>query len=139
LDFKSYSADELGQIMQVHLKNRGQKITDEAFKSAVQKLSAYKNSCPKGLFGNGRTVRSMIEQARQKMAVRLQKDGSLRNAFGTQGQKRKNALELITTITLADIQAIDLNKLSGEKAVQQSNGNNQARIGFGANIDYKRA
>ena len=77
----------------------------------------------------------MIEQAKRKTAVRLKNDGSLKAAFGLTGQKREDAIKTVTTITLSDIQAIDLNKLSSEKAFAQEKETlygGEPMIGFGA-------
>lgn len=63
-------------------------------------------------FGNGRTVRNLVEKAEKEVALRLQKAGKLRPKTDAE---REELRTLLTTITLEDVNSISLEALSAKK------------------------
>ena len=103
IHFPDYSPDELMQIATYTTQQRGVAFSDEA-KAVVHRkiVEAYRNRTDN--FGNGRFVNSIIDEAKQNMAIRLMRD--------IESVKDYNE-EQLSTITLADIEKIfgkNLNK-----------------------------
>lgn len=95
IEFPDYTADELTDIFNYMVREKGFMVTDEAVKEAhyiFEKARNIEN------FGNGRYVRNLIEHASHKQAVRLL---STRKAASN---IRKKEMFLIT---LEDIAALD--------------------------------
>ena len=68
IDFPDYSTDELTDIFNLMIKEKGLSATDDAIKAAhyiFEKIRFQEN------FGNGRYVRNLIEHAIQNQSVRL--------------------------------------------------------------------
>lgn len=68
INFPDYNVDELVDIFQLMIKDRGFLVTEEAVKKArniFEKARCMDN------FGNGRYVRNLIEHAVQKQSIRL--------------------------------------------------------------------
>ncbi len=68
LDFPDYKEEELLQIMDIMLKERGMKIDGPAREKC---FSIFQKACAEKEFGNGRFVRNLIEQAMLKQSQRL--------------------------------------------------------------------
>ena len=71
VEFPDYNADELTDIFNLMIKDRGLSVTEDAIKEAhyiFEKVMHMDN------FGNGRYVRNLIEHAMQKQSVRLLAD-----------------------------------------------------------------
>lgn len=68
INFPDYNVDELVNIFQLMIKDRGFSVTEEAVKKACNIFE--KARCMDN-FGNGRYVRNLIEHAIQKQSVRL--------------------------------------------------------------------
>lgn len=71
VEFPDYNADELTDIFNLMIKDRGLSVTEDAIKEAhyiFEKVMHTDN------FGNGRYVRNLIEHAMQKQSVRLLAD-----------------------------------------------------------------
>lgn len=71
IDFPDYDADELTDIFNMMIQNRGFTVTDDAIREAhyiFEKVRFTDN------FGNGRYVRNMLEHATQKQSARLLAD-----------------------------------------------------------------
>ncbi|MCR5339110.1 MAG: AAA family ATPase [Lachnospiraceae bacterium] len=79
IDFPDYSTDELVEIFQLMMKERGFTATDEALKAARYALDKARLVED---FGNGRYVRNMIEYAMKKQSVRLLADGTEAGTIG---------------------------------------------------------
>ena len=73
LDFPDYNEEELMQIMDIMLKERGLKAEPKAKEKA---LRIFSEACKEKDYGNGRFVRNVVEQAMLKQAQRLMKIGS---------------------------------------------------------------
>ena len=73
----------------------------------------YEKQKAKEAFGNGRTVRNLVEMAEKNLAERLEKVGVLASDHGKlSADEYKKAL---TTVTLEDVKAVQLRGL-GQKA-----------------------
>ncbi|MBI1215604.1 MAG: AAA family ATPase [Alphaproteobacteria bacterium] len=129
IQFDDYNINELGQIMDVMLKDRGYTMTPEAHELSV-KLIEEEQKRAKNDFGNGRTVRNLVEKAEKELAMRLETENKLGKNHGLTDDELKKEL---TTLTLADIKAIDLSGLSNLK------GPNKVKTGFGFDIDKPEA
>lgn len=119
IDFDDYALPELGKIMDVMLKERGYTMTEEAREHSLKILDEEKIRA-KEKFGNGRTVRNLVEAAEKAMAQRLDDAGLLGKVQNADTPERRQAL---TTITLSDVRAVKLEGLSEKK---------EASIGFGS-------
>ena len=73
LEFPDYNEEELLQIMDIMLKERGLKAEPEA-KEKVRHI--FSEACKDKDYGNGRFVRNVVEQAMLRQAQRLMKIGS---------------------------------------------------------------
>jgi len=119
INFDDYSMPQLGQIMDFMLKERGYTMAPEAKELAMEKLEVEAKRA-KNSFGNGRTVRNLVEKAEKELAMRLESEGKLSKSAGIPPEELKLAL---TTITLADVEKVALQGLTGKA-------NNDREIGF---------
>ena len=71
VDFPDYSVDELTEIFNMMLEERGFTATDDAVREARY---IFENVRYTDNFGNGRYVRNLMERAAQNQAVRLMSD-----------------------------------------------------------------
>ncbi len=109
IDFADYDMKELGQIMDFMLQERGYTMSAEARQHAMTQLGEERARSQKD-FGNGRTVRNLVEMAEKELALRLDEQ----NVFSDKGAMDPEALKAaLTTITLADISRVNLRGLSG--------------------------
>jgi AAA+ superfamily predicted ATPase len=129
LSFEDYNLPQLGQIMDVMLKDRGYTMTDEARALSMQLIDEEQKRAKKD-FGNGRTVRNLVEKAEKELAMRLEGENKLGKNHGLSEADLKKEL---TTLTLADIQAIDLSGLSNLKAPSKG------ETGFGFKVHKEAA
>lgn len=72
VDFPDYTAEELTDIFQLMITERGFQVTAEAIKEAHYIFEKVRNT---DNFGNGRYVRNLIDRALQNQAVRLLQTG----------------------------------------------------------------
>lgn len=103
LEFKDYNLDDLGQILDLMVKQRGYSITADAREKALEAIDK-EMKLTKENFGNGRTVRNMVEKAEKNLAMRLDQEGKLTKV----DPKNDEIKEELTTITLSDVESIDL-------------------------------
>lgn len=68
IDFPDYSVDELTDIFQMMIKDRGFAVTEEAVRKA---RNLFEKARCMDHFGNGRYVRNLIDRAVQSQSVRL--------------------------------------------------------------------
>ncbi len=122
INFDDYNLPQLGQIMDFMLAERGYKMSEEAREHAMALLKDERERA-KLDFGNGRTVRNLVEKAEKELAMRLEHENKLSKNHGLSDEGIRTAL---TTITLADMKGVNLQGLTS-KVVQ--------RIGFGSNDD----
>ena len=115
INFEDYGLPELGEIMDAMLKDRGYTIDAEA-RAHVMKLMDDERTRAKASFGNGRTVRNLVEKAEKELALRLQDENKLGKDHGLSEAEIKKAL---TTITLKDVAAISLQGLSSKGASRE--------------------
>jgi hypothetical protein len=123
INFDDYTMPQLSQIMDFMLKERGYTMTSEAREHAVKILNEEKDRASKD-FGNGRTVRNLVEKAEKELALRLEGENKLTKNHGLPEGEIKKAL---TTITLADIQALSLNGIGSTRKARISFGEASAR------------
>ncbi len=120
LTFDDYNLTELSDIMDFMLDDRGYSMDADAKKLAVE-IIEQEMKTSKEHFGNGRTVRNLVDKAEKNLAFRLDQDGSLKH-----GALDKDELaRALTTLTLEDVKPIDLAGISS--------GNNKGgvdRIGY---------
>jgi AAA+ superfamily predicted ATPase len=126
INFEDYTVPQLSEIMDVMVADRGYKMTPEAREFAVELIESEKTQAKKD-FGNGRTVRNLVEKAEKELAMRLESEHKLAKNSGIPEDELKTAL---TTITLEDVKNITLEGLSSKKEV---------RIGFGSAAEKKPA
>ena len=111
INFDDYAMPQLGQIMDFMLKERGYTMAPEAREVAMEKLEVEAKRA-KASFGNGRTVRNLVEKAEKELAMRLESEGVLNKTGNTRTpEEMKTAL---TTLTLADINKVNLAGLTGK-------------------------
>jgi AAA+ superfamily predicted ATPase len=110
INFEDYSLPALGQILDVMLKDRGYTMDADARVLAMKLLGEEKDRA-KASFGNGRTVRNLVEKAEKELALRLQDENKLGKSHGLSDDDMKKAL---TTITLKDMQGVSLDGINGK-------------------------
>jgi AAA+ superfamily predicted ATPase len=125
INFEDYGLNSLGNIMDVMLQERGYTMTQEAREAAMRVLEDERQRTKKD-FGNGRTVRNLVEKAEKEMALRLEAEHKLDQNHGLSEKDIKKAL---TTITLADIQSVSLDGIGNTPGA----GGMGFRIGDAAN------
>ncbi len=111
INFDDYNMPQLGQIMDFMLKERGYTMTPEA-RDLSMKLLEDEQQRAKQSFGNGRTVRNLVEKAEKELALRLEDEHKLDKNSGLTIDELKKEL---TTLTLTDLKKITLQGL-GAKA-----------------------
>ncbi len=114
IDFQDYAMPQLGQILDVMLEDRGYKM-DSATHDLAMKLLQEEKTRAGASFGNGRSVRNLVEKAEKELALRLVSENKLGKNSGLSDEERKAAL---TTITLKDIEAITLAGLDAKGSKQ---------------------
>jgi AAA+ superfamily predicted ATPase len=108
INFEDYGVPALGQILDVMLKDRGYTMDADA-RAYAMKLMETEKTRAKESFGNGRTVRNLVEKAEKELALRLQDENKLGKDHGLSEADLKKAL---TTITLKDMQGVSLDGLN---------------------------
>lgn len=68
IDFPDYKAEELGQILDLMAGKKGYSLADGA---ADKCMDIFRNASQKKEFGNGRFVRTLLEQADMAQAGRI--------------------------------------------------------------------
>jgi SpoVK/Ycf46/Vps4 family AAA+-type ATPase len=111
IGFEDYNISQLSQILDFMMVERGYTMDADARAHAV-KLLEDEQIRAKRDFGNGRTVRNLVEKAEKELALRLEVEKKLNKNHGLTDEGIKHAL---STITLADIKAVSLNGLSRAK------------------------
>lgn len=107
IDFEDYGTPQLTQIMDFMLKERGYTIEPAAREHAIALIEEEKERAKKD-FGNGRTVRNLVEKVEKELALRLEDEGKLSKNNGLSQEDLKAAL---TTITFADMAKVSLEGL----------------------------
>ena len=125
ISFEDYSMEEMGQIMDQKLKERGFTMTKAARDHALKLLEDDKEKSIKkdqesGIqpsFGNGRTVRNLVEKAEKILAMRLDSKGTLSKTHG--GLDDKAYKHALTTITLDDVKNVSLEGIATQEEAPQ--------------------
>lgn len=112
INFDDYTMPQLGKIMDFMLQDRGYTMTPEARDLAMDMLDEEAKRA-KNAFGNGRTVRNLVEKAEKELALRLESEHKLDKNSGIAPEELKKAL---STITLEDVKGLSLQGLTGPKA-----------------------
>jgi len=110
INFEDYALPQLGQILDVMLKDRGYTMDADARAHAMKLLGDEKDRA-KASFGNGRTVRNLVEKAEKELALRLQSENKLGKSHGLAEAELKKAL---STITLKDVLGVSLDGIGGK-------------------------
>lgn len=118
IDFQDYGMKDLGKIMDYMLNDRGYVMSPEARELAMEKLQDERDRTKKD-FGNGRTVRNLVEMAEKEMAMRLESENVLSRKTKLSEDELKAAL---TTLTVDDIAKVNLAGLTGGKKAGMSFG-----------------
>lgn len=111
INFDDYTMPQLGKIMDFMLEERGYTMSQEARDVAMEKLETEAKRA-KNSFGNGRTVRNLVEKAEKELALRLENEGVLNKTGNTRTPEEMKAA--LTTLTLADINKVNLNGLTAK-------------------------
>ncbi len=110
INFEDYDQKDLTAIMDFMLKERGYTIEPEARNYAIQMIEDERIRAKKD-FGNGRTVRNLVEKVEKELALRLEEENKLGHSHGlTQDELRKE----LTTIKLADMEKVNLEGLKAK-------------------------
>lgn len=140
ITFEDPTIDELGQIMDLKLEEYNCSMTDEARDLALLLLEEEKARSQKEditrqrdpSFGNGRTVRNLVEKAQKIQADRLDNStGILRKDHG--GLNDESYKKALTEITLEDVMKISL------KDIETQEISSSQRPGFWTEEDEMRA
>jgi AAA+ superfamily predicted ATPase len=128
INFDDYTMPQLGKIMDSMLKERGYAMNDDAREFSMKLLDEEQKRAKKD-FGNGRTVRNLVEKAEKELALRLESEHKLDKNSGIPPEELKKAL---TTITMADVANVSLTGLSNVKA-------KPSKFGFDDDSEHKKA
>ena len=123
ITFDDYSKPELSGIMDFMLKSRGYEMDPDARARAIDLLDQDRIASGKA-FGNGRTVRNLVDKAEQNLALRLDREGKLKKDSGIDADAMKG---LLTTITIDDVNKVDL---SGVRSIDNPNAGKGSGFGF---------
>lgn len=123
ISFEDYTKPELSDIMDFMLKQRGYTMEPEAHARAVELLDQDRVASGNS-FGNGRSVRNLVDKAEQNLALRLDREGKLKKDNGLTQDEMKGHL---TMMTLDDINKADL---AGFRSISNPNGANGKPFGF---------
>ena len=129
IDFQDYSVKELGEILDVMIKDRGYKLEPDAREFAMSLLEKEKARVKAKDFGNGRVVRNLVEKADKELAMRAQEMGYLSPGRG--GLSKEDLEKALTTITLADVKKVSLDNITSTSP------GSGTRITFGEAADKK--
>ncbi|TVQ84114.1 MAG: AAA family ATPase [Micavibrio sp.] len=110
LTFEDYNLNELSGIMDYMLADRGYTMEQDAKNHAVQLIKEEMSSA-KDHFGNGRTVRNLVDKAEKNLAFRLDQAGQLKKGVLSNEDMKK----ALTTLTLEDVKEISLSGISSKK------------------------
>jgi len=110
IDFQDYSVMELGQILDVMIKDRGYTLDADARAWAMDMLEKEKARVNPKDFGNGRVVRNLVEKADKELALRLENAGVLANGHG--GLSTDQLKKAVTTLTLDDLKKVSLDNIT---------------------------
>lgn len=110
INFEDYDQKDLTAIMDFMFKERGYTVEKEARDQAIQMIEEERLRAKKD-FGNGRTVRNLVEKVEKELALRLEEENKLGNNHGLSKDELKKAL---TTITLTDMQQVNLEGLKAK-------------------------
>jgi len=125
MNFEDYNLSELSKMLDFMLEQRGYAMDADARAKAVEHIGEEMNRSKKH-FGNGRTVRNLIDKAEKNLAFRLDKQSVFLPETKLDKEEKK---KLLTTFTLSDIDAVDLSGIDNKKSggmgfdVEKSNDN----------------
>lgn len=119
ISFEDFTPNELGQILDFMVGERGYTLEPEARAHALKLLEVEKARTKKS-FGNGGTVRNLVEKVELILATRMETEDKLGDKSGLSDEELRQAM---TTVTLADMQGVSLNGLATK---------HMASIGLGA-------
>ncbi len=117
ISFEDYSLDQLGQIMDLMMAERGYTLTEDARDHMVGLLEKEKESCERKFraaegtdangssFGNARDARTLVEAAEKALALRLDEQGVFGGDWRFDDEERA---ALLSTITLEDVKSLSL-------------------------------
>jgi len=112
ITFEDYTVPQLGQILDVMIKDRGYTLDPDARSLAIGMLEKEKARVKAKDFGNGRIVRNLVEKSEKELAERAERDGLL--SVGRGGLNRDDLKKALTTLTLADIKGVSLDSIASK-------------------------
>lgn len=139
VDFESYKAEELHAIFNQKAAQSGLIVEGAAQQLAHERISEALARIPEKYFGNGRYIRSFVNEMADEMAIRLLDEGVLEpagkllSAEGTATLKRifqGDAANRLVTITPADIERVKLY----EPKEMRGDGYSKVGMGFTAKL-----
>ncbi len=108
IEFSDYNLQQLGEIMDFMVKDRGYTLAPDAREHAMALLEKERSRSGKD-FGNGRTVRNLVEMAEKELAMRLDSE----DIFTRKDElTTENMTTALTTITLEDVKRVNLRGIS---------------------------
>ena len=126
VDFPDYNGKELGQIVDVMLKSRDFSIDEDARRQVTKLLDGARG---KTGFGNGRTVRNLLDKLEQRVAFRVEKSGLLDKPADTDAEKAALRAAL-STITPADVVGVTLDTIKAKDEAAEKTSEGLGYIGF---------
>lgn len=110
INFEDYDQKDLTSIMDFMFKERGYTVEPEARDYAIQMIEDERVRAKKD-FGNGRTVRNLVEKVEKELALRLEEENKLGKSHGLTTDELKKEL---TTIKMADMEKVNLEGLKAK-------------------------
>ena len=138
IDFPDYSGNELTSIYDMLSKQRGFETNGPARVEITKLLEEQKVTGGRN-FGNGRTVRNLIEKLEMRVAARLDKSGALAEIEAAAGDPNTDSKQLasmrkrLMTVTVADVKGIQMEFIKNEKADAEQQQVKKNPIGFALN------
>jgi len=128
IDFQDYSVKELGEILDVMIKDRGYTLDPDARAHAMAMMEKEKARVNPKDFANGRLVRNLVEKAEKELAMRAEQQGLLSPKRG--GLSEADLKKALTTLTLTDLAKVSLDNI----ATKPSGGNFDFDVAAAKNI-----
>lgn len=118
IEFKNYDKQEIGQIMDLMASDMHVELSPDAREEALNLIENERNKS-KASFGNGRTVRNMLDLAFENAALRIMEG---RDQKELKKMDKEDLMDLVKRIQIDDIKNVKLDGISSK---------NGGKIGFG--------
>jgi AAA+ superfamily predicted ATPase len=110
IEFKNYDKEEIGQIMDLMADDMHVELTTEAREEALNLIENERNKS-QASFGNGRTVRNMLDLAFENAALRVMEG---RDQKALKKMDKEDLVELVKNINVDDIKSVQLDGISSK-------------------------